>query len=62
MTNLTETLRAAFATATIAHENAARSAYRAAGTRMSGLAKHREEMAWARRCDAERAYRAATVA
>lgn len=52
----TETLRAAYATATIAHETAARAAYVAEmrGGRGVGLAKAREAKAWARLCAARR--------
>jgi hypothetical protein len=59
MTTTIETLRAAYAAAVAAHETAARAAYRAEGTRAAGLAKHREQQAWTRRCATERAYRAA---
>lgn len=58
----TETLRAAYAASVIAHENAARAAYRAHGTRMGGLATHRELTAWERRCEAGRAFRASESA
>ena len=57
-----EQIRAAYARATIAHETAARAAYRAelAGGRGVGLAKAREARAWARLC-AARATFARTV-
>lgn len=60
----TEKLRAAYAAATIAHENAARAAYRAevSGSRTVGLARLRERRAWRKACDARAAYEAAKVA
>ena len=63
MTTTTETLRAAYSAAKIAHENAARSAYRAemTGGRGVGLAKARESRAWAKLCAAEQAYRASVA-
>lgn len=53
-----EQLRAAYAAAAVAHETAARAAYRAevAGSRGVGLAKAREARAWARLCAARAAY------
>lgn len=60
----TETLRAAYAAATVAHENASREAYRAevSGSRTVGLARHRERRAWKKACAARVAYEAATAA
>jgi hypothetical protein len=59
----TETLRAAYATATVAHESAARAAYRAevSGSRTVGLARHRERLAWQKACAARAAYEAAVA-
>lgn len=55
-----EALRAAYAASVVAHEKAASAAYRAEKTgRCVGPAKAREARAWAARCAAERAYRAA---
>lgn len=55
-----EQARAAYARAAIAHETAARAAYRAevAGGRGVGLAKAREARAWARLCAARAAHEA----
>lgn len=59
----TETLRAAHSAATIAHENAARAAYRAevSGSRTVGLARLRERRAWQKACAARAAYEAAVA-
>lgn len=58
-----ETLRAAYATATVSHENASRAAYRAevSGSRTAGLARHRERLAWQKACAARTAYEAAVA-
>ena len=59
----TEKLRAAHSAATIAHENAARAAYRAevSGSSTVGLARHRERLAWQKACTARVAYETAVA-
>ncbi len=58
-----EQIRAAYARAVIAHETAARAAYRAevVGGRGVGLAKAREARAWQRLCAARAAHAAVSL-